>query len=255
MPNLLELHDISKTFRGVDALQGVDLVVGDNEIVGLLGDNGAGKSTLIKIVTGFHAPDSGMITWKGEQLSDLTVPKARELGIETVYQERALADQQSLWRNVFMGRELTNRFGLLEVAQMRAETETLMRDFLRFTSKMITVETPVGTMSGGERQGVAIARALHFEAELIILDEPTMGLSLTETKKTLDFVRQIKAAGKSCIFIDHNIFNVHQVVDRVVVLDRGRVAGEFDPASMTIVELVEHLQHVAETGVFEEAAT
>jgi simple sugar transport system ATP-binding protein len=252
MANLLELHGISKSFRGVHALEGVDLVVGDNEIVGLLGDNGAGKSTLIKIVTGFHAPDSGTILWKGEPVDHLSVQQARELGIETVYQERALADQQSLWRNVFMGRERTNRFGLLDVTRMRAETETLMREFLRFTSKAVTPESPVATMSGGERQGVAIARALHFEAELIILDEPTMGLSLTETKKTLDFVRQIKAAGKSCIFIDHNIFNVHQVVDRVVVLDRGHVAGEFNPHEMTIVELVEHLQHVAETGSFDE---
>jgi simple sugar transport system ATP-binding protein len=252
MANLLELHDISKAFGGVHALEGVDVSVAENEILGLLGDNGAGKSTLIKIVTGFHSPDSGSIHWKGRRLEHLTVQRARELGIETVYQERALADQQSLWRNIFMGRERSNRYHLLDVKGMREETETLMREFLRFTSQLVTPETPVGTMSGGERQGVAIARALHFEAELIILDEPTMGLSLTETKKTLDFVRQIKAAGKSCIFIDHNIFNVHQVVDRVVVLDRGRVAGEFNPAELTIVELVEQLQHVAETGSFEE---
>jgi simple sugar transport system ATP-binding protein len=253
MANLLELRDISKSFRGVHALEDVNLEVGENEIVGLLGDNGAGKSTLIKIVTGFHAPDTGTITWKGQPLEHLTVQHARDLGIETVYQERALADQQSLWRNVFMGRERVGRFGLLDVDGMRGDTEKLMREFLRFTSQMVTPETPVATMSGGERQGVAIARALHFEAELIILDEPTMGLSVTETRKTLDFVRQIKAAGKSCIFIDHNIFNVHQVVDRVAVLDRGRIAGEFNPADMTIVELVEHLRHVAETGSFEEA--
>jgi simple sugar transport system ATP-binding protein len=253
MGNLLELHDISKSFGGVHAIEDVSVNVGENEILGLLGDNGAGKSTLIKVVTGFHAPDRGTIVWKGKELDRLSVPRARELGIETVYQERALADQQSLWRNVFMGRERANRLHLLDVAGMKAETESLMRDFLRFTSQAVTPETPVATMSGGERQGVAIARALHFEAELIILDEPTMGLSLTETKKTLDFVRQIKAAGKSCIFIDHNIFNVHQVVDRVVVLDRGRVAGEFNPAELTIVELVEHLQHVAETGSFDTA--
>jgi simple sugar transport system ATP-binding protein len=251
MADLLELHDISKAFGGVHAVEDVSLSVAEGEILGLLGDNGAGKSTLIKIVTGFHAPDKGTITWKGRRLEHLSVQRARELGIETVYQERALADQQSLWRNIFMGRERTNRYHLLDVKGMRGETETLMREFLRFTSQLVTPETPVGTMSGGERQGVAIARALHFEAELIILDEPTMGLSLTETKKTLDFVRQIKAAGKACIFIDHNIFNVHQVVDRVVVLDRGRVAGEFNPSELTIVELVEHLQHVAETGSFE----
>ena len=252
--NLLELEHISKSFDGVRALQDVSMTVGANEIVGLLGDNGAGKSTLIKIVTGFHHPDSGTIRWKGERINRLTVQRARELGIETVYQERALADQQSLWRNIFMGRERTNRFGLLDVSGMRAETETLMLGFLRFTSKAVTPESFVGTMSGGERQGVAIARALHFEAELVILDEPTMGLSVSETRKTLDFVRGIKDAGKSRIFIDHNIFNVHEVAERVVVIDRGRLAGEFRPAEMSVHELVEQLRHVAETGTLQGTA-
>jgi simple sugar transport system ATP-binding protein len=252
--NLLELQHISKSFEGVRALQDVSLTVGANEIVGLLGDNGAGKSTLIKIVTGFHHPDNGTIIWNGGQIDHLTVQRARELGIETVYQERALADQQSLWRNIFMGRERKGRFGLLDVAGMRAETEKLMFEFLRFTSKAVTPESFVGTMSGGERQGVAIARALHFEAELVILDEPTMGLSVSETRKTLDFVRGIKDAGKSCIFIDHNIFNVHEVAERVVVIDRGRLAGEFRPAEMTVHELVEQLRHVAETGTLQGAA-
>jgi simple sugar transport system ATP-binding protein len=252
--NLLELQHISKSFEGVRALQDVSLTVGANEIVGLLGDNGAGKSTLIKIVTGFHHPDNGTIIWNGGQIDHLTVQRARELGIETVYQERALADQQSLWRNIFMGRERKGRFGLLDVAGMRAETEKLMLEFLRFTSKAVTPESFVGTMSGGERQGVAIARALHFEAELVILDEPTMGLSVSETRKTLDFVRGIKNAGKSCIFIDHNIFNVHEVAERVVVIDRGRLAGEFRPAEMSVHELVEQLRHVAETGTLQGAA-
>jgi simple sugar transport system ATP-binding protein len=245
---LLELENISTSFSAVRALDGISLTVGSNEIVGLLGDNGAGKSTLIKIVTGFHAPDSGTITWKGRRIDHLDVQEARALGIETVYQERALADQQSLWRNIFMGRERATRLGLLDVPAMRRETEKLMLEFLRFTSAAVTPETVVGSMSGGERQGVAIARALHFQAELVILDEPTMGLSLTETRKTLDFVRGIKAAGKSCIFIDHNIFNVYDVTDRVVVIDRGRKAGEFKPAEITVHDLIGRMQRVAETG-------
>jgi simple sugar transport system ATP-binding protein len=251
--NLLNLEHISKSFDGVRALQDVNLSVGGNEIVGLLGDNGAGKSTLIKIVTGFHAPDNGTITWKGRSIGHLTVQHARDLGIETVYQERALADQQSLWRNIFMGRERTTGLGMLDLRTMRSETEKLMLEFLRFTSQAVTPETYVGSMSGGERQGVAIARALHFEAELVILDEPTMGLSLTETKKTLDFVRGIKAAGKACIFIDHNIFNVYEVADRVVVIDRGRIAGEFDTRQISVHELIERMQRVAETGSIEGA--
>jgi len=252
--NLLELESISKSFDGVRALDHVNLTVGSNEIVGLLGDNGAGKSTLIKIITGFHAPDHGAITWKGRRLEHVTVQHARELGIETVYQERALADQQSLWRNIFMGRERTRRLGLLDLPAMYAETRKLMHEFLRFTSQAITPESFVGSMSGGERQGVAIARALYFEAELVILDEPTMGLSVTETRKTLDFVREIKAAGKACIFIDHNIFNVHEVADRVVLIDRGRIAGEFARAEITVHELIEAMRRVAETGAIEGSA-
>ena len=252
--NLLELEHVSKSFDHVRALQDVSVTVGVDEIVGLLGDNGAGKSTLIKIITGFHAPDTGTIRWKGEEVHHLSVQRARDLGIETVYQERALADQQSLWRNIFMGRERTNRIGLLDVPAMRAETEKLMLEFLRFTSQAVTPDSFVGSMSGGERQGVAIARALHFEAELVILDEPTMGLSVTETRKTLDFVRGIKDAGKACIFIDHNLFNVHEICERVVVIDRGRVAGEFRPSEISVHELVEQLRHVAETGRLEGAA-
>jgi len=248
MTHLLELQGIWKSFGEVHALEDANLTVGANEIVGLLGDNGAGKSTMIKIVTGFHRPDRGTIIWKGKPLEHLTVQQARDLGIETVYQERALADQQSLWRNIFMGREKTTRFGLLDVGGMRAETEKLMVEFLRFTSQAVTPESYVGSMSGGERQGVAIARALHFEAELIILDEPTMGLSVTETRKTLDFVREIKAAGKSCIFIDHNIFNVHEVADRVVVIDRGHTAGEFRTSEISVTDLIGRMQHLAETG-------
>ena len=251
---LLELEHISKSFDHVRALQDVSLTVGADEIVGLLGDNGAGKSTLIKVITGFHTPDSGQIRWKGEEIHHLSVQRARDLGIETVYQERALADQQTLWRNIFMGRERTTRLGLLDLQGMRSETEKLMLEFLRFTSQAVTPDSFVGSMSGGERQGVAIARALQIEAELVILDEPTMGLSVTETRKTLDFVRGIKDAGKACIFIDHNLFNVHEICERVVVVDRGRVAGEFRPSEISVHELVEQLRHVAETGRLEGAA-
>jgi simple sugar transport system ATP-binding protein len=176
---------------------------------------------------------------------------ARDLGIEVVYQERALADQQSLWRNIFMGRELANRMGLLDVKGMVRETQKLMNTVMGFTSSAVTPESQVRTFSGGERQGVAITRALYFEAELIILDEPTMGLSLSETKKCLDFVGGIKAAGKSAIFIDHNIFHVYPVVDRIVLLDRGSVAGQFMKGDVSFDELIERMNHLAQTGSFE----
>jgi simple sugar transport system ATP-binding protein len=218
----------------------------------LLGDNGAGKSTLVKIITGYHQPDpGGEMYWKGKKVERLSVARARDLGIEVVYQERALADQQSLWRNIFMGRELSNRWGLLDVSAMQQETQKLMTTAMGFTSSAITAESVVKTFSGGERQGVAITRALYFQAELIILDEPTMGLSLSETRKALEFVAGIKAAGKSCIFIDHNIFHVHPVADRIVVIDRGTVAGQFMKEELTLDELIDCLYRVAQTGQLE----
>jgi simple sugar transport system ATP-binding protein len=252
MDYLLQLKNISKTFGEVAALRNVDFEVGTNEIVGLLGDNGAGKSTLVKIITGYHHPDSGgEIYWKGKKVERLSVPLARDMGIEVVYQERALADQQSLWRNIFLGRELANRWGLLDIKGMKRETQHLMSTAMGFTSAAVTPDSVVRTFSGGERQGVAITRALYFEAELIILDEPTMGLSLSETRKCLEFIAGIKAAGKSAIFIDHNVFHVYPVVDRLVVIDRGTIAGQYMKGELTLDELTDRLYLVARTGRLE----
>ena len=218
--------------------------------MGLLGDNGAGKSTLIKIITGYHQPDQGMLLFDGREVHDLTVQKARDLGVETVYQERALAEQQPLWRNIFIGREISDRAGLLDVAEMRRITERLMTEEMGFTSAVLTPDTTVTGLSGGERQGLAIVRALHFEAEIIVLDEPTMGLSLKETEKLLRFVDGIREKGKSAVFIDHNIFHVYSVADRIVVLDRGRVAGDFPTSRYQLDELMDIMREVATSGTF-----
>jgi simple sugar transport system ATP-binding protein len=251
-PPVIELRNVSKTFGEVRSLADVNFQVNRREIVGLLGDNGAGKSTLIKVVMGFHTPDpGGEIYFHGGRVDDWSVARARSLGIETVYQERALCEKQPIWRNMFMGRELRTRFGLLDVHRMRTECAQLMSEHMGFTSAAVHPNNVVATMSGGEKQGVAITRALYFEAELVILDEPTMGLSLSETKKTLDFVRHIKEVGKSAIFIDHNIFNIYPVVDRLYVLDRGRVAGVFNRTDITMDALIERLYHVARTGQME----
>jgi len=249
MEPFLRMKNVSKTFGEVQALCGINFEVGTNEIVGLLGDNGAGKSTMVKILTGYHQPDpGGELYLKGRRIGHLTVAQARGLGIEVVYQERALADQQSLWRNIFMGRELAGRWGRLDLKGMRRETGKLMQTLMGFTSAAVSPDSVVKTFSGGERQGVAITRALYFKAELIILDEPTMGLSLSETRKCLDFVAGIRAAGKSAIFIDHNIFHVYPVADRIVVLDRGAVAGQFLKNELTLQELIDRLYLVAQTG-------
>jgi simple sugar transport system ATP-binding protein len=244
----LELRNVSKSFGEVQALRNVNFKLGQNEVVGLLGDNGAGKSTMIKIMTGYYPPTSGELLFNGESVEKLTVPKARELGVETVYQERALAELQTLWRNIFLGRELKNQWGFLDVKKMKVETHRLMTQSMGFTSTAVTPDSRVGKFSGGEKQGVAIVRALYFDAEIIILDEPTMGLSLKETEKLLNFVRSIKAAGKSAVFIDHNIYHVYSVSDRVVVIDRGEMAGEFLTKDITLENLMEKMIHVAETG-------
>lgn len=247
----LELRNVSKSFGEVRALENINFQLDQNEVVGLLGDNGAGKSTLIKIITGYYQPTSGEIFFNGKKVDNLTVPKARQLGVETVYQERALAELQTLWRNIFLGRELRNQWGLLDVSRMKHETYRLMNQSMGFTSSAVNPNSRVGTFSGGEKQGVAIVRALYFDAEIIILDEPTMGLSLKETSKLTNFVTNIKKAGKSAIFIDHNILHVYNVADRVVVIDRGRVAGQFLPKDISLETLMEKMIQVAETGSFD----
>ncbi|MEJ2666599.1 MAG: ATP-binding cassette domain-containing protein [Deinococcales bacterium] len=247
-PELLSLRGVHKSFGHVKVLKGIDFQVGTNEIVGLVGDNGAGKSTLIKLITGVHRPDSGEIYYKGERITIHSVKRSRQIGIETVYQERALGDQQSLWRNMFVGREIADRFGFINVRKEKRETERLLREHMGFTSGAIDTSATVMFLSGGEKQGIAIGRALHFNADLIILDEPTMGLSLSETRKVLDFVRDIKDEGKSAIIISHNMLHVYPVADRFVILDRGQIAGNIMKSDVTQEELSELMIKLARTG-------
>ena len=250
---VIELKNVSKTFGEVNSLSDINLAIYPGEIVGLLGDNGAGKSTLVKTIMGFHKPNEGGEIWfKGEKITDWSVAKARGLGIETIYQERALCEQQPIWRNMFMGREKRTKYGKLDVKKMKDEATRLMSEHMGFTSTAVHPDNAVQTMSGGEKQGVAITRALYFEAELVILDEPTVGLSLSETKKTLDFVQNIKKSGRSAIFIDHNIFHIYPDVDRMIVLDRGKVAGNYKKSEITMDELVESMYRVARTGSIKE---
>ena len=250
---VIQLRNVSKTFGEVRSLSGVNLEIFPGEIVGLLGDNGAGKSTLVKTIMGYHAPDAGGEIWfKGNKISEWSVAKARRLGIETIYQERALCEQQPIWRNMFMGREVSTKLGLLNVKQMQSEATRLMSQHMGFTSTAVHPGNTVQTMSGGEKQGVAITRALHFQAELVILDEPTVGLSLSETKKTLEFIQNIKSSGRSAIFIDHNIFHIYPAVDRMIVLDRGKVAGVYNKSEISMDELIDNMYRVARTGKLEE---
>ena len=159
-----------------------------------------------------------------------------------------MAELQTLWRNIFLGRELCNRLGFLDIQRMKDETHRLMTESMGFTSHAVSPDSRVGKYSGGEKQGVAIVRALFFNADIVVLDEPTMGLSLKESAKLISFVNGIKQAGKSAIFIDHNILHVYNVADRVVVIDRGKVAGEFLPKDIGLNQLMDKMVRVAETG-------
>jgi simple sugar transport system ATP-binding protein len=246
--NLLSLVGVSKSFGGVKALVDVDFTIGHNEIVALIGDNGAGKSTLIKVITGVNLPNKGEIYFKGERITKHSVKKSRNLGIETVYQEKALSDLQPLWRNVFMGREITSFGGFLRIREQKKETERLLREEMGFTSGVITVNSAVKGLSGGEKQGVAIGRALYFNAELIIMDEPTVGLSISETAKVLDFIKDVKLRGKAVIFISHNLHHIYDVADRFVIVDRGRIAVSYEKAAISREELSECMVRLARTG-------
>jgi simple sugar transport system ATP-binding protein len=245
--HIIELRNITKSFGTIYALGGVSLHVDRGEVVGLLGDNGAGKSTLIKILAGVIKPTSGEILVDGKPVSNWNPARSRAAGIETVYQDRALAVQQSIMRNIFMGRELAGPFGWLDLRKQEAEAERLMRE-IGFTSKVFSPNSIVGQLSGGERQGVAIARAILKQAKLIVLDEPTTALSLTETAKVFHFVRQVRASGRSIVFIGHNIHHVYDIAERFVVIDRGRVAMEKAKSEVgSAQELIEFMENVART--------
>lgn len=251
---LIELRGIKKSYGNVYALGGVNLHVDKGEVVGLLGDNGAGKSTLIKILAGAVRPTNGDIIVRGSAVKGWNAARSREAGIETVFQDRALAVQQSIVRNIFMGNELANGLGFIDVAREVKEAGRLMRE-IGFTSKVFTPHSIVGQLSGGERQGVAIARAIYKQADLIILDEPTTALSLTETNKVFHFVRQVRASGRSIVFIGHNIHHVFDIADRFVVLDRGKVALETGRDKIkSAEELINFMEQVAHSGKAKPAA-
>jgi simple sugar transport system ATP-binding protein len=235
MQQIIELENVTKRFGGITALNQASLSVEKGEVVGLIGDNGAGKSTLIKTLVGVHSPDDGIIKIRGEKVSNWNALKARESGIETVFQDRALCPQQSIVWNIFMGKELKYPFGFVREKEQIKEANRLIRE-IGFTSKLINAESPVGNLSGGERQGVAIARAIYNNAELIILDEPTNNLSLNETQKVFDFVLNVKKSNRSVLFIGHNIYHVYDISDRFVILDRGEVVHQLDKKDIATPE-------------------
>lgn len=253
---LLKLRSVSKSFGHIQALHELDLSLHNKEIVALLGDNGAGKSTLIKIISGLIKPDCGHMSINGQDINfkSYSVSAARRLGIETVYQEKSLGEKQPLWRNIFIGRHITDRFGLIDIKKEKKETLRILNDFVGLKGKSLQPETMVGNLSGGERQGLAIGRAMYFDSDIVILDEPTTALSLREVDKVLNFARKIKKMGKSCIYITHNINHAYSIADRFVIMDRGKLSGVYTKDQNDMDKIINFMIEITEPkGIRDEA--
>ena len=223
---LLEARGISKRFGGVHALEQVDFTLHAGEVVALAGDNGAGKSTLIKIISGVFPPDDGALHYQGSRVAFANPQNARARGIETIYQDLALADNLDVGANVFLGREpMTRRFGLPVIDRRRMRAEAL-RTLDRLDIGLDRLDRPVRALSGGQRQCVAIGRALHWNARVLIMDEPTAALGVPEQRKVIALIQSLKDHGVGIVFISHNLADIFAVSDRIVVLRRGVNAGE-----------------------------
>ncbi len=237
---LLELHGVTKSFGGLTALKDLSFHVGASEVVGLLGDNGAGKSTAVNLISGIHRPTSGHLSIDGTRADFTCRSDSAEAGIETIYQNTALVDQLSITRNIFMGRELCDGMGMLRLREMRA----IAMDVLDKAVHISGIDSPdklVGDLSGGQKQAVAIARAVHFKRRVLLLDEPTSALSVRETEALLGQVLKLKAEGVSSVLVTHNIYHAYQVCDRFVIMSHGTKVFDVARADTTIGQLTEYV--------------
>jgi simple sugar transport system ATP-binding protein len=235
---IIECRNLDKWYSGVHALKNVNLAIRQGEVLGLVGDNGAGKSTLIKILSGVHTPDRGEILMEGRPVQIRTPKAAMNLGIETIYQYNSMVPTMSIARNLFVGREPLRfsiaGFGIMDQKRMARESVAAIADV---DLHLRSPDALVGELSGGQRQGVAIARAMHFKSKVLILDEPTNHLSVKETDKVISFVKGLKQQGITGIFISHNMHHVFQSCDRVVAMARGEIVFD-SPVEKTTIEEV-----------------
>jgi simple sugar transport system ATP-binding protein len=236
---LLEVENLSKHFGAVRALHEVSLAVHPGEVVALAGDNGAGKTTLIKAISGVYRPTSGAIRLKGEAVDFSTPQEARDKGIETIYQDLALADNLTIGGNIFLGREPMRKIlGVLPVLDRKAMANAARETMARLDFHVSRMNAPVSNFSGGQRQAVAIGRAVYWNAQILIMDEPTAALGVPEQRKVISLIHQLKAQGRGVIFISHNLQDIFAVSDRIVVLRRGVTAGERRISETTHDEVV-----------------
>ncbi len=236
---ILSVRGVSKHFGGVQALDRVSFDVFPGEVVALAGDNGAGKSTVIKAVSGVFQYDSGDILLDGRRIAFATPQEARDSGIETIYQDLALADNLSIGANIFLGREpMKKLFGILPVIDRQKMAQAAKDTMERLDFHVDRLEAPVSAFSGGQRQAVAIGRAMFWNARLVIMDEPTAALGVPEQRKVISLIQSLKAEGKGIIFISHNLRDIFEVADRIVVFRRGENAGERLPKQTSGDEIV-----------------
>ncbi len=237
---LIRMERISKFYGRVRAIEDVNLIVHENEIVGLLGDNGAGKSTTVNMLSGIHQPSSGYISVDGKRQDFANRRDSADAGIETIYQNTALVDCLSISRNIFLGRELTTRFGFLDLKQMREIAMQVLESAVHISG----IDSPdklVGDLSGGQKQAVAIARAVFFKRRVLLLDEPTSALSVRETEALLHQVLKLKSEGVSSVLVTHNLYHAYQVCDRFVIMSHGTKVFDVAKADTTIEELTRHV--------------
>ena len=224
---LLEVRNLSKSFGPVQALADLTMAVHAGEVVALAGDNGAGKTTLIKAISGVYRPSAGEILLEGQPVHFASPQEAREKGIETIYQDLALADNLTIGGNIFLGREPMRRaFGFLPVLDRKRMAEAAKATMALLDFHVSRLDAPVSNFSGGQRQAVAIGRAVYWNARILIMDEPTAALGVPEQRKVISLIKQLKAQGRGVIFISHNLQDIFAVADRIVVLRRGVQAGE-----------------------------
>ena len=236
---LLEVRNLSKNFGPVKALSDLTMMVRAGEVVALAGDNGAGKTTLIKAISGVYQPSSGEILLKNKPVSFASPQEARDQGIETIYQDLALADNLTIGGNIFLGREPMRRaFGFLPVLDRAMMAEAAKKTMALLDFHVSRLDAPVSNFSGGQRQAVAIGRAVYWNAQILIMDEPTAALGVPEQRKVISLIHQLKAQGRGVIFISHNLQDIFAVADRIVVLRRGVRAGERRISETTHDEVV-----------------
>lgn len=246
---VLRLEGVNKAFGSVRALTNASLSIGEGEVVALLGDNGAGKSTLIKSISGVHEIDSGQIFLRGEPVKIRSARDAIDRGIETIHQDTSLASDLSIARNLFLGREpvFASFLGVLaplNMRNLRKEASELLRRV--GISKDLDADAPVQSLSGGERQSIAISRAMYFFAKIIILDEPTNNLGVEETHGVLRFMKEVRDAGHSVIYVTHSLHHVFEVADRIVVMRRGEMVAELDVSEtdlLTVEKIITGEEH------------